>query len=182
MTLIGLVGGVQLPVSRSMPKNIRTGSYTIVAGDQSKIVEFTGAAASTITLPNAAAVGSGWWCYLKHSGTGTTAAAKRLAINGTLDGVVNTAVYPGDTRIIQSNGTSLTSVLLVGGFLAVEASDSPFTYTVPSGTVTHQAFVLGGAGAGGYAGRAERALCRDAVQRLARGDDRGGACERGGVQ
>jgi|GEM_PF-4574055 len=107
-----------------MPRDLKTASYTIVSGDRGKIIEYTGSVAATITLTAAATLGAGWYCILKHSGTGTTGATKRLAISGTLDGVVNPAVYPGDTRIIQSDGTNLTSILLVGGFIQLAASGS----------------------------------------------------------
>lgn len=145
-------GGLQLASSTlqsQMPKNPQTGNYTIVAGDRGKIVEFTGSSASTITLTAAATLGDGFWCILKHSGTGTTGATKKLAISGTLDGVSNPAVYPGDTRIIQSDGAALTSILLVGGYVELLASDSVFTLTLPTGAVSYQFEAWGGGGSGG---------------------------------
>jgi hypothetical protein len=148
-------GGLQLTSSTlqaQMLKNVQTGNYSIAASDRGKIVEFTGSSASTITLLAAATAGDGWWCILKHSGTGTTAATKKLALSGTLDGVASAAVYPGDTRIIQSDGSSLTSVLLAGGYIQILNSDSPFTLTTPPGLAKHTAELWAG-GAGGGSGR-----------------------------
>lgn len=152
-----LGGGLDLAgvvLRAAVQVNAQSGNYTPLAADRGKIVRFTGSAASTITL-SGAGLADGWYIVLEHRGTGTTAAAKRLAYSGTIDGVVNPAEYPGAARLIQWDGAAFTSVLLAGGYIEIRLSDSPFTLTLPppsagGGEVCPE---LWGAGGGGGSGR-----------------------------
>jgi hypothetical protein len=140
------------PGGPSMPRRTASSSFSIGADDIGSIVEFTGSSASTVTIPSAATLGANFWCILKHSGTGATALARRLVISGTLDGVSGPAVYPGDSRILQSNGSVVTSVLLTGGTIEVEASDSPFEFIKPTAARLFDIDLRGGGGGAGCGG------------------------------
>jgi hypothetical protein len=141
--------GPPSPSPSSMPRVTFSGSYLLTRSDIGCLVEFIGAGATTITIPSASVLGENFWCILKHSGTGTTGAAQTLTINGTLDGVATSAVYPGDTRIIQSDSIETTSTLLAGGRLILTFSDSPYNYVIPTATKWHGVDLWGGGGGGG---------------------------------
>lgn len=163
--LVNATGGVEFVTSGlrgTLKREVKTSSYTIVAADRGKMIEYAGSTEATITLPSASSVGANWSCILKNSATGTTAAAKKLSISGTLDGVSNPATYPGDTRIIQSDGTNLTSILLKGGSLTLLASDSTFSLVQPTGANWHEWHVWGGGGGGGSGRRGAASNTRGA--------------------
>lgn len=172
-SLTGATGGLewaQAALRGAMPTDEKTGDYTIVSGDRGRVIEFVGSSASTFTLPDPATVGTTWSCTIAHNGTGTTAAAKKLALSGTIDGATDPAIYPGDVRVIRSNGTALKSFLLRGGYIEIAYSDSPFTLTYPPGHAIHSGR-LWGAGAGGGSGR----------RGAAGSDRRGGSAGAGGA-
>lgn len=133
--------------------NTQTGNYTLDAADRGRLVRWTGSAASTITL-SGGSLTAGWSTILQHAGTGTTGAERRLAIAGTLDGVVNPAVYPGDIRVINWDGSAFTSLLVRGGYIEILPADSPFTLTLPPPADNNffEAVAAGGGGGGGSRG------------------------------
>lgn len=84
--------------------------YPIVAGDMAKLIEGnTASAAVTFTLPaNSAvsAVGGGWWCLVRNSGS----AGNNLTIDGngseTVNGVAAITLGDGEAALIWSTGTT----------------------------------------------------------------------------
>lgn len=142
-------GGLQLSGTslwQTLPRSVKTGSYALLDGDRGSLISFTGTVASTITLPSG--VAAGWFCVLQHAGTGTTFVAQKLGIVGTLDASVNPAVYPGDCRIIQYNGTAFTSVMLQGGKATIAYADSPATFVKPPGLLGNINVEAWGGGSG----------------------------------
>jgi hypothetical protein len=61
--------------AQNISTNAQTGtSYTVINGDQSKLLTFNNAAAVAVTLPQAGAASSflaGWWAYFENKGAGT---------------------------------------------------------------------------------------------------------------
>ena len=131
-------------------------TYTILASDRGKTVRGTGTAATTFTTPAAATVKAGWWCYIENALTGASAAAKKLTVDGnaseTVDGATTIVTYPGDLRILFSDGTNWLTKLLKGGYIEIAVADSPYTLTIPS-TLNRGNVEMWGAGGGGGSGR-----------------------------
>jgi hypothetical protein len=133
--------------------NSQSSSYALLATDLGATVTFTGSTASTISM-TPSALGAGWFCFVKHAGTGTTFASKKLAItpaSGTIDGIASITVYPGDFRRIWSpDGVNIITTLIKGGEVDILVSDSPAAFIVPSGwTWTDVELWAGGGGGGG---------------------------------
>lgn len=131
----------------------KTTSYTVVAGDISKVIRFTGSAATTFTLTSPATLGAGWYAYIENAGTGA-ANAGQLTFSpaaGTIDTLATMITHPGDLRLLISDGTNFTTELLQGGSVEY-ATAGAVTFTKPSKCRWFNVEMWGG-GAGGGSGR-----------------------------
>lgn len=84
--------------------NSQTTTYTVVAGDLGKIVQFTGTGAVTCTLTAAATLGSGFNCWIwsdKATGLLTVSPA-----SGTINGAASISISRGGGYEIVSDGTN----------------------------------------------------------------------------
>jgi hypothetical protein len=149
-----LLGGTGGSVS-SIPVSAYSATHAIVAGDAGYIIQMTGATAADIAVTcadTAATLGNGFCFYLEHAGTGTSGANKKLVFTpttSTIDGAATITTYPGDLRLITSNGTNWESKLIRGGFIDITVADSPYTFTIPTGFTTLDMMACGGGGGGG---------------------------------
>ncbi|NML62273.1 hypothetical protein HHL21_14545 [Massilia sp. RP-1-19] len=126
----------------------RASNTMLGASDQATLIDITGGTFSQ-TFAAAAVLGNGWCCWLRNSGTGDIT----LDPNGAelIDGLSSYIMYPGEARLIQCNGTTLTSMVI-----------SPFnkTFTVSSNFIKPPGYTdfggvtwnggRGGSGGSGY--------------------------------
>ena len=162
-TTFGITGG---PITNSgtisstgQAINTQSAGYTAANSDIGKVINMTSSSAATLTL-NPAVLTADWWCYVNCALSGSSAAAKVLTYtpsSGTFDGAAAGYDYPGAQRIIQFDGTNFNSILLRGGFLEFQNSDSPFTAQLPTGVNMHKFMCLGAGGAGASGRRGAQA-------------------------
>jgi hypothetical protein len=121
----GVAPSFQNAAGATMTRRTITGADTLATTDRGNIVEatsgtFTLAASAVATLTN------GWYCIVRNSGTGVVT----IDPNGaeTIDGVSTLALNPGDSRLIECNGSALVSVLLGAGSTVLQTvAATPYT-------------------------------------------------------
>jgi hypothetical protein len=126
-----------LPLQTLPPLNL-SGAYTVVGADRAKWIEVT---AGTFTLsfeaPNV--LTAGWFAWVRNGGTGNVTIPAS-------DGVTNWIMYPGETRLFRSDGTTLRSVVVFPLSVTLTASVS---WVKPPGYTTFSVECLGAGGGGG---------------------------------
>lgn len=92
----------------SLVRSARTSNTPIGAADLSTLIDIT-SGTFTQTFDAAASLGSGWYCYLRNSGTGDVT----LDPDGAelIDGLTSYVIYPGECRLVQCDGTALRTVV-----------------------------------------------------------------------
>jgi hypothetical protein len=110
----------------------KTGAYTAVAGDRSKLLDCSGT--WPLGLTAAATLGDGWHVFYRNTGSGTIT----IDPNSTelVDGAATLAVAPGDSGILICNGTAFFSVGKSMAFASqadMEAATSSAVIVTPSG-------------------------------------------------
>lgn len=125
-----------------VPYEIR-GSNTILGiADIGKWIDITSGTFSQ-TFTAAATLATGWYVYIKNSGTGLIT----LDPNGTerCDGLTSFVMYPGEARLIQCDGTNFHSIVLKSFYHTFTASG---TFTRPPGYTSFHIRMWGGGGSG----------------------------------
>jgi hypothetical protein len=128
-------------------RSARTSNTILGTADKGTLVDITsGTFAQTFTA--SATLASGWFCYLRNSGTG----AITLTPNGaeTIDGLTTFVMYPQECRLVQCSGTTLTSVVL-HPFYQIYTASLASGFVKPPGYVTFAGLLWGGASGGGKA-------------------------------
>lgn len=117
--------------SPTVVRSARTSNTILSAADAATLVDVTSGTFSQ-TFTAAATLASGWWCYLRNSGTGDIT----LDPNGAelIDGLATYVMYPGECRLVQCDGTGFNSIVLHGYRRDFTASG---TWTKPPGYKTH---------------------------------------------
>ena len=136
-----LLGAGNLPISSTLVRSARSANTILAAADVGTLIDYT-SGTFTQTFTAAATLGSGWWCYVRNSGTGV------ITIPAS-DGFTNWPMYPGECRLFQCDGTNFYSVVLVGYKLLAQTSG---TWTKPPGYSFHKVRVIGGGAGGGGGG------------------------------
>jgi hypothetical protein len=85
-------------------------NYTIGSGtaqDRASCIEWTGGAGGTFSSSSAAVLGTGWFCYIKNSGTGVVSFTPG---SGQINGAASMTFNPNDSAIIATDGTNFFSI------------------------------------------------------------------------
>ncbi len=140
-----ILGAGNIDVSSAIKRSSRTANTMIGFGDKGALIDFT-ANSFTQTFASATLLGNGWWCFLRNSGTGDIALDPNDS--DVIDGLPGYIMYPGETRLVQCDGTALRTIV-VSPF-RLSATTSRTFYAPPGYTLI--GFTLIGAGAGGGGG------------------------------
>lgn len=90
--------------------NQQSANYVIGSGpvaDRAACIEWTGGSGGVFTLPNPAAVGSGWFCFVQNSGTGTVTITPPT---GTINLAASLVLQPLDSAIIVTDGANFLTI------------------------------------------------------------------------
>ena len=81
-------------------------NYVSTVADRAEAIEWTGGI-GTITLPNAGTVGTGWFIYVKNSGSGNLTVSPP---SGLIDGVASVVYAPNNSSIIVCDGANYFTI------------------------------------------------------------------------
>jgi hypothetical protein len=102
-----------------VPNNQSGASYTLVSGDANKQVNMTNGSATTVTLPDAATVGSGWGTYLSCTAGCTISRAGSDTVNGG----TSVTLTANEAAYVTSDGTSAFTAAVLPGADPLNASN-----------------------------------------------------------
>jgi len=133
---------VALPAGSAVVRVARTSNTILDGTNRGNLIDITSGTFSQ-TFTAAATLGSGWFVYLRNSGTGDIT----LEPDGAelIDGLTNFIMYGGETRLVQCTGTAFTSVVLSPFYRAFTASG---TFTTPPGYSVFGAMLWSGGASG----------------------------------
>lgn len=104
-----LIGSGNIDAGGNFIRSARTSNTILGVSDKTTFIDIT-SGTFTQTFSPVATLSSGWFVYIRNSGTGDIT----LDPNGLelIDGLVSYIMYPGETRLIQCDGAVLTSVVI----------------------------------------------------------------------
>lgn len=79
-------------------------AYTVISADRGQILRRTHSSAMSDQLPTAASVGNGFFVTVRNI-TSAYNLTLTVASSGTIDGASSLIVYPGQDRVLRSNGS-----------------------------------------------------------------------------
>lgn len=129
-------------IIHKMLRSSRTANAILTKADNGSIIDITSGTFSQ-TFNAASALGNGWSITITNSGTGVITLDPNAS--ETIDGASTLSLLSGDVRIIQSNGTTLSTVLVQRhriGYTArtsntqLTAADNGKLIDITSGTFT----------------------------------------------
>ncbi len=134
---------VALPASSAVVRVARTSNTILDGTNRGNLIDITSGTFSQ-TFTAATTLGSGWFVYLRNSGTGVITLDPNAS--ELIDGLTTYLMYGGETRLIQCSGTGFTSVVLSSFYHTFTASGS---FTKPPGYSAFQGLLWSGGGSGG---------------------------------
>jgi hypothetical protein len=126
----------------SRARSARTSNTILAAADLGAVIDIT-SGTFTQTFTAAATLGSGWWCYLRNSGTGVITVDPNST--ETIDGLTSYAMYPNECRLVMCDGTGFYTLVLSPFFMVFGASA---TFVKPPGYTGFGGYLWGGGGSG----------------------------------
>lgn len=121
----------------------RTSNVIITSDNRTSLINIS-SGTFTQTFDSANTLGNGWWCYLRNNGDGDITLSPNSPNN--IDGLSSYVMYPGELRLILSDGTNLHSVV-IKSFYKVFTTSSNFIK--PPGYTRFSGLLWGGGGGGG---------------------------------
>lgn len=153
--------GVQWMVPVAGAANIvraeKTSAYTLTGADKGALIDCTGT--WTLGFDAAATLGTGWWCYVRNTGSGDIT----IDPNGSelIDGASTLVMKPGLIYLLQCDGVAFTTVTVKRRtYERRSLITASGTFTVPEDCFVIRAYAFGagggpvganGAGGGGCA-------------------------------
>jgi len=128
---------------QSVVRSARASNTILAEADRGTLIDLTSGTFSQ-TFTAAATLGSGWFCYIRNSGTGDITLEPDGAEQ--IDGLTNYVMYGGECRLVQCTGTAFYSVVLTSFYRAFTTTG---TFTKPPGYSAFDIEALGGGGGGG---------------------------------
>jgi hypothetical protein len=126
----------------------RTSNTILGVDERGNLIDIT-SGTFTQTFTAAATLGDGWYCYIRNSGSGDITLDPDSS--ETIDGVSSYIMYPGECRLVQCDGsTGFTSVILAPFFKTFTSSGN---FEKPAGYSYFHCEIWGG---GGGAGRSNQ--------------------------
>jgi hypothetical protein len=122
-------------------KQAISGTDTLVAADTMGWASCTGT--FTLTFDTPANLGTNWWCLVSNDGTGDVTVSHT---SGNIDGLTSYVMYPGEARVFQANGSTITSIRTKAFRRRFDANG---TFTKPPGYERFAGLLWGGGGGGG---------------------------------
>lgn len=140
--------GTWAATGASVTRTARTSNTILGTADKGNLIDITSGTFSQ-TFTAAATLTSGWFVYLRNSGTGVITLDPNSS--ETIDGLATFAMYPGEMRLIECDGSNLTSQVIHPFAVRFTASD---TFVKPPGYIYFDMQPQGGGGGGGSGNRA----------------------------
>jgi len=136
---------IPVPTPAQIIRSARTANTILASVDRGYLIDIT-SGTFTQTFTAAALLGSGWFCYIRNSGSGEIT----LDPNSSelIDGLTSYVMYQGETRLIQCDGLAFTTVIYSTFYREFLTSS---TFVTPPGYLNFNVAALG-AGGGGRAG------------------------------
>lgn len=106
-----LTGSGNILTGASIFRSARTSNAALSAVDKGNLIDIT-SGTFTQTFAAAATLSDGWWCYLRNSGTGVITLDPNAS--ETIDGAATRVLDPGQSVIVQCDGTALRTVAVSG--------------------------------------------------------------------
>jgi hypothetical protein len=131
--------------------NAQAVNYTIGTGtfsDRAACIEWTGGSGGTFTTQTAPTLGTGWFCFIKNSGTGVLTLTPG---SGTINGTASMTFNPNDSAIIATDGTNFfsigfgQSVASSFNFVTISLAGAPATVTLTGAQLNRISYKFTGA-------------------------------------
>lgn len=121
----------------------RTSNVIITSDNRTNLINIS-SGTFTQTFNSANTLGNGWWCYLRNNGNGDITLLPNPP--NTIDGLSSYVMYPGEMRLILSDGTNLHSIVIKSFYKVFTTSGN---FIKPPGYTRFSGLLWGGGGAGG---------------------------------
>jgi hypothetical protein len=94
---------------QAAPVSSLNSDYTIGTSDQASVMNWVGGV-GTFTLAEAGALGQGWFCHVRNSGTGAVTVGVTAGSGNTIDGAVQIQFNPGESAILICDGLKFITI------------------------------------------------------------------------
>lgn len=123
-------------------RSARTSDTILGTADKATLIDIT-SGTFTQTFAACSTLGDGWFCYIRNGGTGDITLDPNAS--ETIDGLTSFAMYPGEVRLVQCDGSALRTVVLNAFYKVFTTSG---TFTKPPGYASFEGLLWGGGGGG----------------------------------